>query len=413
MDYNKWFTRMIHTSNYRKTLRKEQKMTYQGVVDMTDKQHHVIQLLIKDIDMPTRDIIADYEEYMEDRDTISMRHVQRIRKWFKENKDLYLKGDKDMNQEDVFDTGMKDWELAIVNMANEGGWSIQGIAERISQDVQVVKNTLTNYHYIVTENVLDEEYEGVYFIYKDAPTQPALPVGASYVDDEKAYEQVEAELDEQEQANLDGNDEFWEVEIDCVKACSKAPKEVTVFMNKESRDKAMLFMKWAGAREWLAYLVGTKDEGDVFHVNDLYLPDQRTSASLVDKVVADKYNEMQVIGVIHSHHEMGTGDDDSPSFSGHDANFINGNHDLSLLAGRDTKTKGFKIVGIGRVKTPCGSLMQVKANVKAKKEKPSDSVVKLMNEFKEKVFGKKNDGLASKNDNGGSYHFVDKSEMNL
>lgn len=371
-------------------------------MNQSEKQQHVINLLIKNVDMPTRDIISDYEEYMEGRDTISMRHVQRIRKQFKESED------NNMNQEDVFDTGMKDWELDIVNMANEGGWSIQGISQRINQDIQVVKNTLTNYHYIITENVLDEDYEGVYFIYKDAPAQPQLPVGASYVDDEKAYEQV----DEQEQANSDGNDDFWEVEIDCVTACSKASKEVTVFMNKSSRDKAMLFMKWAGAREWLAYLVGTKDEGDVFHVNDLYLPDQRTSQTLVDKVVADKYNHMQVVGVIHSHHEMGAGDEDNPSFSGHDANFINGNHDLSLLAGKDTKNKGFKIVGIGRVKTPCGSLMQVKANIKAEKEKPSDAIVKLMDEFKEKVFGKKNKGLTEKKQ-GGSYHFVNKSEMNL
>ena len=48
MDYNKWFTRMIHTSNYRKTLRKEQKM-YQGVVDMTEKQQYVINLLLCDM----------------------------------------------------------------------------------------------------------------------------------------------------------------------------------------------------------------------------------------------------------------------------------------------------------------------------------------------------------------------------
>lgn len=401
MDYSKWYTRMIHTSNYRKQLRKEQKMD-------AEKQDYIVRLLEKNVDMPTRDIIKDYEEWMENRDTISMRHVQRIRKWFKENK----KGETEMKEEDVFDTahGMGGWELDLVNMANEGGWSVQSLAERIEQTVDVVKNTLTNYHYLITANVLDEEYEGVYFIYKDAPIQPDVT--------ETVYGQatLEAELqeNEHEQANLDGNDEFWEVEIDCVTACSKAHKEVTVFMNKESRDKAMKFMRWAKAREWLAYLVGTKDEdGKTFHVNDLYLPDQRTSASLVDKVVAEKYNEMKVIGVIHSHHEMGTGDDDNPSFSGHDANFINGNHDLSLLAGRDTKTGGFKIVGIGRVKTPCGSLMQVKANVKAKKENLSDSDKELMNEFKVKVFGKKNDGLASKGDKNGSYHFVDKSEMNL
>ena len=411
MDYNKWFTRMIHTSNYRKTLRKEQKM-YQGVVDMTEKQQYVINLLIKDVDMSTRDIISDYEEYMEDRDTISMRHVQRIRKWFKENKDLYESEDKKMsNQSDsYFDVadGLHEWELNVINLANEGGWSVQQIAERLNIDLEGIKKTIKHNQHFISESILDEDSPDVYFLVKD-------PVEV----EDKALVEVQAELEEQEepqeQANLDGNDEFWEVEIDCVSACSKAPKEVSVFMNKNSRDKAMMFMKWAGAREWLAYLVGTKDEtGDVFHVNDLYLPEQRASQTLVDKVVAEQYNKMQVIGVIHSHHEMGAGDEDNPSFSGHDANFINGNHDLSLLAGKDRQSKGFKIVGIGRVKTPCGSLMQVKANIKAEKEKPSDAVVKLMNEFKEKVFGKKDDGGGYRNnESNGTYHFVNKDEMNL
>jgi hypothetical protein len=143
-------------------------------------------------------------------------------------------------------------------------------------------------------------------------------------------------------------------------------------------------MQWAGAREWLAYLIG-EFKNDNYYIYDLYLPDQRTCSTLVDKVIADKYNEMKVVGVIHSHHEMGAGDEDRPSFSGHDEAFINSNHNLSLLAGRDRTTKGFKIVGIARTKTPCGAFMKIKASVKAMNEIPSDAEKEMKKEFLEKT----------------------------
>jgi hypothetical protein len=192
-------------------------------------------------------------------------------------------------------------------------------------------------------------------------------------------------------------DDYWEVEIECVTACSKVSQSVDVFISKQARQKAMLFMKWAKAREWLAYLVGEKKD-DGYHIHDLHLPDQRTSSTLVDRVNTDEYNKIKIIGVIHSHHEMGAGDADRPSFSGHDAEFINSNHNLSLLAGKDREKGGFKVVGIARVQTPCGGFMKIKANVKPMKEKRSDEEQALLDEFKEKVFGAPNKGLASKQD---------------
>ena len=113
--------------------------------------------------------------------------------------------------------------------------------------------------------------------------------------------------------------------------------------------------------------------------------------------------------MIHSHHEMGAGDEDSPSFSGHDADFINGNHDLSLLAGRNGG--GFKIVGIARVKTPCGSLMQIKASVKVMKENPSEEEIALKNEFFGKVMDKKSKNSTSSGS--GTYHFSKEPDLDI
>lgn len=391
-------------------------------INFSEKKMHVINLLIKDDDMPTRDIVDDYAEYMENRDTISDRHVQRIRKWFKANRKYFVRKyvlgeDNNMSEEDVFDTGktpvvngLESWELDVINMANEGGWSIQQLEERTKLNIENIKRVLRENEYLLTEDVLDEADENVYFICK---SQSYLPEGVTFTSDHPSSDPTDTDGGQTiELANNGGNDEFWEVDIDCVTACSKAEKKVKVFMKKDARTKAMRFMRWAGAREWLAYLVGSKQE-DGFHVEDLYLPDQRTSATLVDKVVAENYNQLKVVGVIHSHHEMGAGDEDSPSFSGHDANFINGNHDLSLLAGRDRVSGGFKIVGIARVKTPCGALMQVKAEVKAMPEVMTDEEKELKKEFFSKVMGdNKNDGYPIQGvQNGGVYHFVNRSAI--
>lgn len=209
--------------------------------------------------------------------------------------------------------------------------------------------------------------------------------------------------------NTNNNDkDFWEVEIKTVSACSQVNKEVNVYVNRNTKYKAFMFMKWAGAREWLAYLIGEFKDGKYF-IYDLFLPDQRTSAALVDKVVAENYNQLKIVGVIHSHHEMGAGDEDNPSFSGHDAAFINSNHNLSLLAGRDRTTGGFKIVGIGRVKTPCDSYMKIKANVKLMNEEFSDEEQALKKEFFEKTQSRTNvpsqQLVSFKQNNQNGYHF--------
>ena len=383
--------------------------------ELTEKVACVIDLLKKDIKMPTRTIMKEVDEMWEGRITVSERYVQRIRKWFRTKAEREL----EMNQKDVFDSGrgLHEWQINVLNMANEGGWSIQQIAESIDKTAVEVKETLTQNKHMISSEVLDEEVSDVYF---DPNSKKGLvelnshDLDPDYNPDIPPFEEdvtygslSGAELSKHDEPAEPANDEFWEVKIDCVTACSKTENEIDVFMSKQARNVAMSYMKWAKNREWLAYLIGNKDENG-FYVYDLYLPDQRTSSVLVDKVVAEKYNELKIIGVIHSHHEMGAGDADKPSFSGHDTNFINGNHDLSLLAGRNDNG-GFKIVGIARAKTPCNALMKIKANVKAMKEELSEHESALKNEFFSKVFNKKKEEEKEVNSDrsSGQYHFTD------
>lgn len=179
-------------------------------------------------------------------------------------------------------------------------------------------------------------------------------------------------------------DGFWDVteELDCVTACSKAPESGYVFLSAITRKKMKLFMKWAKHQEWLAYLVGKWLANNTVEIVDLMLPNQNANQTLVSKVESEEYNKVSVVGVIHSHHEMGHGSKNNPGFSGHDEQFINSNHNVSLLV----STKG--IAGHIRVKTPCGAFMRINATIKHMDEVEIDEK-KLQKEFKAKIrFGR-------------------------
>ena len=87
-----------------------------------------------------------------------------------------------------------------------------------------------------------------------------------------------------------------------------------------------------------------------------------------------------------SHNLANHGSKENPGFSGTDNEFINSNHNVSLLV----STKG--IAGHIRAKTPCGAFIRVNATVKNMDEVDVDEK-KLKEEFKEKIrFGRGHGG---------------------
>jgi hypothetical protein len=145
----------------------------------------------------------------------------------------------------------------------------------------------------------------------------------------------------------ENTDEFWEVKIDCVEKCSKVPDSIDVFMKPLVKVKIQALMEKYEHIEWLAYLIGEKkSEKDIeyYVVNDLHIPSQKVSPGRVWDIYCSEYNELDIIGVMHSHHGMGTG------FSGIDHEFINGNHNVSLVISKK------QIAGQVRFPTPCGSM---------------------------------------------------------
>lgn len=141
--------------------------------------------------------------------------------------------------------------------------------------------------------------------------------------------------------------DFWEVEIDCVTECSKVNTDVEAHFKPIIRPKVQILMEKFKNIEWLVYLLGEKKEEDgklIFIIKDIHIPVQKVSSGLVWDVECPEYHTLQVIGVMHSHHGMGTG------FSPTDHAFVNSNHDLSLVISNK------QIAGQARVTTPCGSV---------------------------------------------------------
>lgn len=151
-----------------------------------------------------------------------------------------------------------------------------------------------------------------------------------------------------------GRDDSWEVELDTVNQCGKAPKETIVWFEPIVKSKIDALMDEYKSIEWLAYLVGKLDMNDMANivVEDLAIPSQEITSTSVDNIHMEEFNDLNIIGVIHSHHGMGN------SFSGTDNDWINQNHKISLCVA----TNGIK--GHLRWKTPCGALMTIEAKCK-------------------------------------------------
>lgn len=103
--------------------------------------------------------------------------------------------------------------------------------------------------------------------------------------------------------------------------------------------------------EWLAYLLGKK-KSEAYFVDDIYIPEQTVTPGDVENIICPEYNNLPIIGVIHSHHGMGTG------FSGTDHEFVNDNHDISIVIAHG------KIAGQARWQTPCGALKILPVKIK-------------------------------------------------
>jgi len=168
-------------------------------------------------------------------------------------------------------------------------------------------------------------------------------------------------------------EEFWEEKIDCISECGKAPSVIDAWIQPLAKEKIEALMGEYKNIEWLAYLIGDfKKNGEDIEITDIFVPDQEITATSVDNIVCDEFNELSIIGVIHSHHSMGN------NFSGIDDKYINQNHNISLCISNSG------INGHVRWVSPCGAYKVVDCKVKLKTKSLLDKDDFLKN-IKEKI----------------------------
>ncbi len=140
----------------------------------------------------------------------------------------------------------------------------------------------------------------------------------------------------------------WEVDLDLVKACSKGPVRKVVWLARVAKTKIDVLMRKYSNQEWFAYLLGEEQR-----VQDIFIPEQRAGSNFVSDVNCEEYNKLKIIGAMHSHPWKG-----GNHFSSHDEEFVNGNHNISLLVSKDG------LSGQVRVTVPCGAMYVVPADVR-------------------------------------------------
>jgi hypothetical protein len=127
----------------------------------------------------------------------------------------------------------------------------------------------------------------------------------------------------------------WDAELEVIDTTNKAKPVAAFKINIQQfvKEKIEYLMKKYPSTEWLAYLVGEKVNDNDYLVTDLIIPKQTVTGVNVYDV---KYNwnesDINIIGVIHSHHSMGA------FFSGTDDAYINQNHDISIVVSTSTSS---------------------------------------------------------------------------
>lgn len=115
---------------------------------------------------------------------------------------------------------------------------------------------------------------------------------------------------------------FWETDIVVKDADPDVVIDpVKVFIAGDVKVKLTILMARFSRMEWLAYLIGQRNEDGSATVSDIIIPEQRVTPT---NVFVKSGVDIPIIGVIHSHHDMGN------FFSHTDDEYINMNHDISL-----------------------------------------------------------------------------------
>lgn len=120
---------------------------------------------------------------------------------------------------------------------------------------------------------------------------------------------------------------FWEIDEE---ETTKSNDFVDIVLSTKASAKIDTLMRKFDHMEWLAYLVGND-----LYIDDIIIPKQEVT--VVNVFVDKKGVDIPIMGVIHSHHDMGN------NFSHTDDEYINANHNISLCVSKNGYNGQIKI----------------------------------------------------------------------
>lgn len=143
----------------------------------------------------------------------------------------------------------------------------------------------------------------------------------------------------------------WDTGITCIDTCHHIKEKIKLHITVDTILKLEHLQKEFPDVEFLVYGNAEQQPNGIFLIKDIVVPKQTVGMATVDDVECDNHYNT----VIHKH------PGDTPGgFSHDDEEYVNLNHDFSLLIGSKDLSK---IMGVGRKKTDCGKWMRVPLDI--------------------------------------------------
>ncbi len=168
----------------------------------------------------------------------------------------------------------------------------------------------------------------------------------------------------------------WDTGITCIDACHHIKEKIKLRLTVETYLKLEHLQKEFPDVEFLVYGNAEQQTDGIFLIKDIVVPKQTVAMASVDDVECDNHYNT----VIHKH------PGDTPGgFSHDDDEYVNLNHDFSLLIGSKDLSK---IMGVGRKKTDCGKWMRVPLDINVEFPAISDKFfLSSVTNITKKVYG--------------------------
>lgn len=152
---------------------------------------------------------------------------------------------------------------------------------------------------------------------------------------------------------------MWKSDLEIVEDCDELEEELIIHMPTEILDQIATLMEEITRVEWMGYFLGEREDGHAY-IEELEIPEQRVNGTKAENT---ELPSTEPIGVVHSHHGMGSShshiDDDNMSQEG-----------FSVVVNSD-----MDFTAHGVTELPCGKKGKIEATIRVSTKEVDDELV--------------------------------------